>query len=155
MRITWLFVFATILLASCQREDIVFQEEHEIQGALWRSDDMASFTFSISDTSSVYRLDLDIMHLSGYAWENLYTRIHTAYPGDSLRQDILSLELANPIGQWLGRCRGEECTLRIPLQSRVKFDSPGDYTISFESYMRADPVDGISALGLQLVKLKE
>lgn len=142
-------------LWGCQQDKVIFDEDQEIPGAVWAHDMPLDFTFAVKDTTTTYRLLLDITHSEDYQWENFYTRILTSFPQDSVKEDIVSLELASNIGSWYGKCRSNSCTVTIPLQQRVRFANTGEHTLSFEQYMRVPQLQGIEKLRLRLVKPKE
>lgn len=139
-------------LCACGGDDVIYAEEQTITNSLWSYGKQYGFAFDIADTSSLYRLDLVIGHDEDYAWENFYVDIETVFPGDSVRHDVISFELANPAGIWYGKCRSTTCRITIPLQERVRFPRPGTYALNFEQHMRVDPVEGIRSLELRVVK---
>ena len=150
-----LLVLITALLASCSKDKVIYQDFVEIPETGWTYDSPASFNFEIADTSSVYRLLFFIDFSTGYAWENLYTRIHTKYPTGDTLQNVLSLELASSTGEWFGNCNSNNCKLNIPLQDKVRFEDPGTYRIDFEQYMREQNLQGVNSIGLKVVKMGE
>lgn len=142
-----------LVLGACQSDKVIFNEQQEIAGETWAYDDPVVFTFNVEDTTATYRLLLDVTHRADYQWENFYTRIRTAFPRDSVREDIVSLELAANTGEWYGKCRGDACTVTIALQERVRFAEPGQHSLAFEQYMRENNLRGIQALRLRLLQL--
>lgn len=150
-----LILCCVFILAACDREDVVYEHQTYLPDALWHYDDSVRFDFQMADTSSRYRLLLDIVHRDDYAWENFYMSITTRFPADSLQTDVVSFELANKAGIWYGSCRSGKCHLNIPLQERVRFPSPGDYALTFEQHMRVNPVEGVEGIGLKLVRLED
>ena len=146
-------VFAILIfLSACNKEKILYSKSEEIGKQGWAYNDPITFSFSAMDTTQVYDLNLEITHDREYAWQNLYVRIQTSFPGDSIKTDVLSLEFSDGIGGWAGSCSGKTCDLTIPLQKHVKFPLPGEYALKFEQYMRQEIVPGI--LGLQLTVLQ-
>jgi gliding motility-associated lipoprotein GldH len=142
-----------VLLSGCQRDRILFSEAAGIAGG-WTTDDTIRFGFTAPDTARRYDLRLEITHDEDYAWQNLYVRIGTSFPGDSVRTDILSLELSDRSGGWAGRCRQGKCKLVIPLQQNLRFPSPGNYALTFNQYMRQEVVPGILGLKLTVAEAK-
>ena len=144
-------VFA-FMLCACQRHKVLFSELAEIGGGGWTYQDSIEFKFSAEDTTRVYALNLEVTHDREYAWENLYVMIHTVFPGDSIKTDILSLELSDGSGAWVGRCSDDRCTLTIPLQERMRFPVPGPYGLTFIQHMRQEIVPGIYGLELSVIE---
>lgn len=150
-RLPLLLVFFALLFSSCSRDRVIYEEVYNVEGGTWKHGQLHNFEFEVSDTSANYRLLLYLEFAIDYRWQNFYTQITTTFPGDSVRSDVLSLELASKSGEWFGNCNGEECNLTIPLQENVRFHQQGRYSIAFDQYMREDVLDGIHAIGLKLI----
>jgi gliding motility-associated lipoprotein GldH len=150
-RLPILLIFFLILQSSCAGDRVIYEEMHDIENGQWVYGQTRDFNFEVSDTSLDYRLLLYLEYYTDYRWQNFYTEITTTFPGDSIKTDILSLDLASKTGQWYGNCNSQSCSLTIPLQEDVHFELPGNYGISFDQYMRDEDVRGITAIGLKLV----
>jgi gliding motility-associated lipoprotein GldH len=140
---------------SCSDSKPLYSELAEIGGAGWAINDSLKFGFEVIDTAALYHLLLEVKHDAEYDWENVYVQILTAFPDDSVKVDVLSLELADGYGGWLGHCSGDKCALEIPLQQRVRFPLPGQYGLTFVQYMREEVVPGILGLRLSVVPVEE
>ena len=145
----FLLLFFTITFVSCG-PDYAYKKSFEIGDQAWAYADTLDFDFRIEDTTLIYNLYLEVEHTRDYGFQNLYTRIHTRFPDGARLSELLSLELADKTGFWLGDCRGEICTLRIPIQEGAYFNQAGAYTIQLEQYMRVDPLPGVRAMALLL-----
>lgn len=144
-----------LLNAGCGDDHIVYRESLEFGANGWQDDDLLRYVFTIDDTMSAYDLLLDVSHAEEYAWQNLYVQITTEFPGDSVKHDVLSLELSDRAGGWVGKCRSGACRITIPLQTRIRFPLAGEYALVFSQYMRFETVPGISALGLTVRSSRE
>ncbi len=146
--------FALIIglsLFSCG-EDYVYDKEYKISESTWNYTDTLNYNFVIEDTTSIYNLYLEINHSSNYAYQNLYTNIHTKFPAGERIEEVLSIELADKTGNWLGNCKSESCNLLIPIQQNAYFNAPGTYEITLEQYMRKNSLSGIRKVGFKLEK---
>lgn len=138
------------LLLACDT-GLHYQEEHAIpEDSGWTYADSLSFSFDIADTLALYDLILVVDHRTGYPYQNLYTRIHTIFPSGRRLSQVLSLELMDKVGYWQGDCRGERCSLRIPIQESAYFNETGTYSLRLEQYMRRDSLPGLDALSLEV-----
>lgn len=150
-RIIWL-----PLLASCYfffsgcGNDFIYEEKLPIPADSWAYEDTLAFKFSISDTTKIYALLLDVTHSPEYGFQNLYVQIHTRYPNGKVEQQVLSLELANQAGIWNGQCSGKSCTLEIPLLEKAVFRETGNYSLTLEQYMRESPIPGVKDMALKI-----
>lgn len=138
-----------ILLQSCSG-DAIYSEKADIGDDGWSYADSIRFAFDAPDTTGTYGLWLGVHHDPEYAWENAYVRIRTDFPSDSSVVDVVSLELTDGMGGWMGRCSGNTCHVDIPLRVNVKFPAPGTYALTFVQYMRQDVVPGIYGLTFQV-----
>jgi len=138
------------MLSACGGPDYVLNETHELPDNHWSYEDSIRFDFTIADTLQLYDLVLELKHSTDYAYQNLYTKIHTHFPDGQRLSKPVSLELANAAGQWQGNCNDEICTTPIPIQTGAYFNQSGDYTIVVEQFMRENPVNGVQSLTLKV-----
>jgi gliding motility-associated lipoprotein GldH len=127
-----------------------YQKKYELEGEKWTYADSLEFAFDIQDTTNIYNLYLEIEHSTSYAFQNLYTSIHTIFPSGERLDEKLSLEMANKAGGWYGECGRDYCTLTIPIQKNAYFNQEGRYTILLEQYMRQDTIPGIRRIAFML-----
>ena len=142
-------LFSILLLASCSGS-YDFEKQYELQGEYWAQDDTLNFTFTIEDTLRIYNLYLEVEYNTSYSYQNLYTQIYTQFPSGQRIKELLSLELADKAGVWLGDCGKESCVLRIPIQEGAFFNQQGEHTVTVEQFMRVNPVRGIRSIGFML-----
>ncbi|MCP3891470.1 MAG: gliding motility lipoprotein GldH [Desulfobulbaceae bacterium] len=127
-----------------------FEQKYELPTQEWAYSDTLDFQFEIEDTLRIYGLYLQIDHSIDYSFQNLYTRIFTKFPTGERINEVVSMELADKAGVWYGKCRGEACSLRIPIQEGAYFDIPGTHVITLEQFMRSDSLPGIHAISFLL-----
>lgn len=150
MKYAALLLFSAILFLSSCGPGYDYEKQYDFEDGNWAYEDTLGFTFTIQDTLSIYNLFLELEHSTGYNYQNLYTQIHTRFPSGKRLTELLSLELADKAGVWLGDCNSEYCTLTIPIQEGAYFNQAGEYTITVEQYMRVDPVEGVRSIGFML-----
>ncbi|MEO0340193.1 MAG: gliding motility lipoprotein GldH [Bacteroidota bacterium] len=149
-RLFFLLVLLSMFASCAERFD---QEViHKIDDDIWKYQETLDFDFKVDDTTALYTFFMDIDHSIDYPFQNLYTKIQTTYPDAEVKEDVLSFELCDDFGLWQGKCRGELCKVRVPLQTKARFKSVGDYTLSFEQYTRRDSLSGLRQLALRVVK---
>lgn len=141
-------ILCALFCTACNRQKVIFSQKEEFDQNGWAYFDSLRFAFSVVDTMQRYDLTLEVTHDADYAWQNLYVKIKTAFPKDSVKTDLLSLELSDRAGDWAGSCGSGKCSVKIPLQTGIRFPSSGDYQLNFIQAMRVDPVPGIHALKL-------
>jgi gliding motility-associated lipoprotein GldH len=133
-------------------EDYDYEKQYVIDDTSWKYGDTLNYNFEIQDTTNIYNLYLEVEHSSSYSYQNLYTKIYTKFPTGERIEEVLSLELSDKAGNWMGDCRNDDCRLLIPIQQNAFFNAPGAYEITLEQYMRKNPMPGIHKLGFKLEK---
>lgn len=136
---------------ACQN-DIIYQEEQSLTDGVWTYAQPLKWSFDIKDTTQIYRMILDIDHADTYDYQNIYTIIETTYPDETTNLDTLSLELTNKQGLWNGKCRSERCKIPILLRDQFKFQSPGNYSLTFHQHTRIEELAGINTFKLVIEK---
>lgn len=145
----WLVSICVVACLGCGPNPY-FSESVEINPLGWTGDNAIKFSPEIMDTSSVYELQLIIDHQSDYRYENIYFLINTYFPDGISNEEKLSVNLATNKGEWVGKCSGENCKLKVYLLENFKFPSPGKYGFELSQYTRDEPLEGINALSLKL-----
>jgi len=151
MRIVLVLAFS-FFFVSCTN-NIVYEQLHVFdESGVWKNANPLKHTFTVPDTESKYDLILDLGHNTAYPFENLYLRIKTEFPDQSMVYDTLSIEMINNQGQWVGACSGEECDLKVVLQQQVKFKDAGEHSITFEQFTRNEQLKAMRSLRFSLLK---
>ncbi len=139
-----LFVVA---LHSCTSEPYYYKA-YEIDPSGWAYDQTKVFDFEIGDTSKTYRMDLQIDHLSDYAYQNIYLKLKITDAVGRSNTQIIPIDFATKSGIWYSKCRGKNCYLDAVLRDRVRFDQSGTYSISIAQYTREPALKGIDKIAL-------
>lgn len=148
------FVLSIILL-SCD-DNKVFEDYIEVESADWKKENIANFSFLISDTISAHNLYLNIRNTGDYPYQNLYMFVKIKGPDGNFNVDTVNCKLADVRGKWLGKGVGDLWDLQIPYIGGFKFVQTGEYNVSFEQAMRVeDGLKGITDIGLRVEKVKK
>ncbi|MEL6867552.1 MAG: gliding motility lipoprotein GldH [Bacteroidota bacterium] len=142
------FICALCILAC--GPNYLYQETKTLGDAGWTYQDSLDFPFSISDTNRIYNLYLDVEHDNSYPFQNMYIKIHTAFPDGQRPAQQVSINMADKVGQWYGNCGSTRCELRVPIQTGAFFNQAGDYQVTIEQFMRRDPLPGIKTLSFRI-----
>lgn len=145
-------VLGLLSLVACNSP--YYEAKQELESKTWAQNQVVGFDFEVADTMQIYNIFLEIEHSADYDYENIYCKIHTFFPsGDSVSQ-LLSFELADEMGDWVGQCSGTSCERELLIRPRGYFNQVGTHRIAFEQYMRDSTVAGIAALGLRIEALE-
>ncbi|MEL6719554.1 MAG: gliding motility lipoprotein GldH [Bacteroidota bacterium] len=152
MRNFW--ILTIVLFSFACGNNYVYEKKIEIPSATWQYDNDITYEFEIEDIKAKYNLYLDVTHSDQFESQNFYTMIHTTYPSGRTVDSQISIELADKLGQWHGKCNSEECQLRIVLQQGTFFKEQGLHQIVFEQYTRQESLKGIKALAFSVEQVE-
>lgn len=148
-KIHLLSILAFILFASSCNNGVVYSHKETVDGSVWNYNQELLFELNGIDTSSYYDLVLEVNHSSEFSYENLYTRISTKFPSGESIKDIVSLQFADKMGNWLGNCNSSTCKTELLIQERFRFKEVGAHKISLENFSR-NALEGINSLEMKL-----
>ena len=143
------FIAPVLLLAlfvgisSCG-EKFQYEKEIKIKDGVWTYADKLHFDLPIQDTSKLYNLYLRVKYTDDFPSQNVYYRIHTAYPSGKKYDQVLSCDLYDVTGKPYGK----KGTVISVLREGLYFNETGNFTFDIEQYMRADSAKGIKAVAL-------
>lgn len=153
MRITILLAFL-FLISACGPK-IIYEQKSEIDGGKWQKIDAISYSFDATNDQQEYDIFLDVSHDENFSYQNLYVKIKTTFPDQKSAEDIVSLELSDGKSKSHGKCNGGRCETPIQLQSKIKFQQKGKYTIVLNQYSREEVVEGIKSLSLKIIEVEK
>ncbi len=141
-----------ILFVGCDGNKI-FEEYIEVENAIWKQNNVASFEFDIQDTSSAHNLYINVRNSGDYPYSNLYMFVLITGPDGQSQADTVNVQLADKRGRWLGNGVGDLWDLQMPYVGGFKFANKGKYVVSFEQAMRNENgIEGITDVGLRVEK---
>ncbi len=140
-------------LASCQ--EIQLYESHKsLPSTGWESNQPVLDSFSISDTTSAYRLFVVLRHKDVYKFNNIWLNIGLQSPADTMYNQKLNFSLGSDASGWEGVGMGDIWEVRKPLNDLPqKFKKSGLYKLSISQIMRENPLLGVMSVGLRVEKV--
>ena len=154
MRLTNTIVYFIILMLfiGCS-EKPVFAKKINIEGD-WTYSKELSYAIEIDQLDDTYDLILSLTYGTDFAYQNIYVKIKTQYPNGKEIKDVLSLNLTNGSGLFLGDCSSSRCVIDLLLQENFKFTEKGKYEITIIQNGREENLEDVYAAELKLYKLK-
>jgi len=146
-------MLACIILGlwSCEQRS-VFDNNKNLPGDVWRSDQIIRLDVEIKDTVNIHKFYLNLRHKTIYRYANLFLFINTTYPDGTHARDTVECILADPSGKWLGKGISNIRDYQVLLRRGLRFPMQGTYTFEFEQAMREPELSGIMDIGLRIVK---
>ena len=138
-------------MISCDRAN-VYSHAEKIPGYSWDADNIIEFEPYIGDTESVYDINMVIRSDRSYPYRNIFLFIKTTSPQGISINDTLEYYLADEKGNWYGSGLGDINALTVPFKNSVKFPLEGTYTFKVRHGMRAEDLEGITDIGLHIIK---
>ena len=143
-----------MIFLSCNGH-VLHQQRIDIPDGEWSYDYLLEFNTPIEDNSLAWDVILDVEHSREFSYENLYLGYHIITDkGDSTFQKI-SIELADNLGRWKGTCKGNECSLQVPIMTNHNFKSAGNNKIILEQYSREENLKGLKSIELTIQQAEE
>ncbi len=144
----------TVIALSCIKID-QFEKTVQIPSGKWFYNNVPSFTFHINDTSSLYNLYIVFRHTDAYNYNNIWLRLGTKFPGDSMRYQNINLVLASDAKGWEGTGVDDLFEVRKNIsRGPMNFSKAGDYIFSVSQIMRENPLADILNVGIRVEKIK-
>lgn len=122
----------------------------------WSYGESLDFSFEVGkeDMANAYDMMLILNHDKDYAFQNLYVKITTSFPDGREIKDVVSLDIGDDKGRFLGNCGGSTCDVEIFLKEHFKFEKEGKYQLSIEQNGRDEHLSGLNHAEL-IIKKKE
>lgn len=146
-----ILVLLLFTLASCEKNR-VYEKNISIDKYMWDSKTVPSFSVTISDTTQLYNIYVNIRHADLYPFQNIWLQIGTEFPDGTHANRRIEIMLANDEGKWHGEGLGDIWDFRALVQENAFFKSGGTYTFTLAQNMRQDPLPGIMAVVLRVEK---
>lgn len=146
-------LFLSLQLASCIKIDH-YEKIVQIPAQNWFYNNNPAFTFAITDTTSQYNIYVVLRHTDGYNYNNIWLRLGTKLPGDTMQYQNINLKLANDAKGWEGAGMGDIFEVRKNIsRGPYSFKKPGDYTFTAAQIMRENPLHHIMNVGIRVEKV--
>lgn len=149
-----LILLLPALIVSCAKIDL-FEKQVQIPSQQWFYNNVPQFTFHIEDTSSLYNVYVVLRHTDQYNYNNIWLRMGSKVPGDSMHFQNINLILANDSRGWEGSGMDDIFEVRKNISpGPLSFKTPGDYTFSIAQIMRENPLKYVLNVGIRVEKVK-
>jgi gliding motility-associated lipoprotein GldH len=149
---SFLLYFVSHFLSSCTTVDL-YEKTVSLPGHEWRSDYKPEFSFTITDTISLYEAFFVVRHTEKYNYNNIWVNLYSQPPGDTLHKAQFELQLATNEKGWLASGMDDIYEHRIRLTPPRRLKS-GTYKLMLENIMREDPLKEVLNVGVRIEKVK-
>ena len=150
----FLFILTlSVCFASCIKIDL-FEKQSQIPSQQWYYNNVPQFTFNIEDTSSLYDVYIVLRHTDLYEYNNIWLRVGSTAPSDTIHYQNINLKLASDSKGWEGIGMDDIFEVRkIISPGPLAFKKSGDYSFSVAQIMRENPLNYILNVGIRVEKV--
>lgn len=152
----YLFIFFLLVIVSGCRLSDNHKEINTFKNNEWDIENEQVFEFEITDVSSTYHFNYLIRNKINYPFYNLYLQQHlTNSSGANISNSMDEIILFDPkTGKPYGDGSSDIFDIKVgaPKLQNVKFDNPGKYQWIIKHNMRPNPLSGIMAVGVEVIK---
>jgi gliding motility-associated lipoprotein GldH len=151
----FLFILlVSVSFFSCIKINL-FEKQAALPAQRWYYSNVPTFTFHIDDTTSLYNIYIVLRHTDLYNYNNIWLRIGSDSPSDSMHYQNINIPLANDSKGWSGTGMDDIYEVRQNISAGpLSFKKPGDYTFSIAQIMRENPLMYILNIGIRVEKIK-
>jgi gliding motility-associated lipoprotein GldH len=143
----------SVCFASCIKIDL-FEKQSQIPSQQWYYNNVPQFTFNIEDTSSLYNVYIVLRHTDLYEYNNIWLRVGSTAPSDTIHYQNINLKLASDSKGWEGVGMDDIFEVRkIISPGPLAFKKSGDYSFSVAQIMRENPLKYILNVGIRVEKV--
>ena len=156
MRTCFSLIVLSIFLLSCD-PNRVYEENQDIEDAVWQEDFSPKFRFEIIDPQNKYNLYLNLRNGIAYPYHNVYIKYNLKDSTEAiLSSELKEFFLFDPkTGKPFGDGLGDLFDHQFPLLKAHSFPSGGSYSIDIEQFMRLQQLPMIVSVGLRVEKSEE
>ena len=147
-----LTIFISLLAVACTRNDVYFQYS-SVPAKGWSKDSLYGFDISISDTTALYNVYVNIRNRGEYPYQNLWLFLNKTTPDKVQSKDSIECYLADQRGKWLGSGIGSIMEMPVLYQQNVRFKNKGTYHYQIVQGMRDSVLIGINDIGMRVEKV--
>ena len=147
-----LLAIISLLFIACQH-NVVYTEFKSIPNKGWHSDSAIHFDAVLTDSLSDYTVTMTMRHTDRYAYQNLWLFVDIVQDSLLLRRDTVNAMLADNQGKWYGSGVFVKELEMVYLNNIVL--PLGEYQIVLQQAMRTEMLNGISDIGLKIIKNTE
>ena len=145
------YITALFLFASCSKLGL-YEKSFRIPNQSWSYSNKPTFTFNIPDTASLYNIYIVLRHTDGYRYNNIWLKLGSQAPGDSMRYQNINLKLGDDKG-WEGQGMDDIFEIRKNITpGPVSFNKPGKYIFTIAQIMREEDLKHILDVGIRIEK---
>ena len=144
-----ILLLTALWLVSCDGS-VYYSEFANVDEKGWNPADSACFDVEVTDTNRIFNFLVEVRNSVKYPYSNTFLFINTTFPDGSMARDTMEYPLADPSGQWYGKCSGRYVDTRYYFRRNARFPMTGNYHFAITNGMRDSAVVGLKDIGFRI-----
>jgi len=153
LRSIFILVPCVLCFSTCTTIDL-YEKTVPLSNHEWKSDYKPEFSFTITDSTSLYDVFFVIRHTEEYNFNNIWVNYYYQQPGDTLHKESREFQLATNEKGWLATGMDDIYEHRRKLSQEAGKLKAGTYKFILENIMREDPLQHVLNVGIRIEKVK-
>ena len=143
-------LIAVLALFTACRNNIAYMQFFPIPTKEWHMDSVMRFDYTITDTTTDYRVLIYVRHTEYYPYQNMWLFVR-----DSLTCDTIEFYLADDRGRWLGDKEHGFIEMPVLYEETKHFARTGAQHLEIAHGMRDSLLSGVTDVGVEIITVKE
>lgn len=133
-----------------------YKQIEKLEKQTWQQDNLISFDYKFEgENPQKHDLYLHLRHDFDYPYRNIWVKIFKENPDGSLEEKEAQFKLATKEGYWLGKVLSNIVDHRFWVFEDLLLEDNGTYTFKISHHMRTEQLDGVHAVGLEIIPKQE
>ncbi len=133
--------------------NLVYTESKNIDSKGWFKSDTLIFSPQVADISQPYNVYVWVRHTKDFENSNLWLKVISEPTITKDSTFLVNLPIADKTGKWLGDCSASLCTQKYLLKENFMFESAEAFKVEVLQYMRAEELQEVKNVGLEIEKI--
>ncbi len=153
LRSIFILVPCVLCFSTCTTIDL-YEKTVPLPNHEWKSGYKPEFSFTITDSTSLYDVFFVIRHTEKYNFNNIWVNYYYQQPSDTLHKESREFQLATNEKGWLATGMDDIYEHRRKLSQEAGKLKAGTYKFILENIMREDPLQHVLNVGIRIEKVK-
>ena len=146
-------VLVSILVISCQNENIIYSENQELSPEVeWIKSDIKEFVVPITEVDLTCKMFLNFRFITGYAYPNVLVKVTETSPSGKIEVFEYDLKVIDENGEYIGDPGLDIWDSQHLVETVKSYTEVGNYTYILEQNTPVDPLNHVMEIGIVLEK---
>ena len=148
-------IFLVFFTVSACTQNVLVDSFHELPETGWSYTKIVNDSFEVTQPEFYHQMYANLRISGDYDYANIYLKLSIIAPDSSQKEEVITLDLADKTGKWLGSGIGDKITFQQPILEKQKFKDAGIYMVKVEQFMRLENLPHVISAGIKVEQLEE